>query len=75
VTVDAAPVGSVRHTLTAGGTRQWTAWLGDTKLALRRDPRTGRTPPCRSSWPTTPNGPGDGSAPARPVCGQANLTE
>jgi hypothetical protein len=40
VTAHAAPVGSVRHTLTARGTRQWTARLGDTKLALHRVPRT-----------------------------------
>ena len=39
-TVDAAPVGSVRHAGTARGTRQWTAWLGDTKPALHRAPPT-----------------------------------
>jgi hypothetical protein len=38
--VDAAPVGWVRRAVTAWGTRQWTAWLGDTKLALHRAPRT-----------------------------------
>lgn len=60
VTVDGQPVGSVRRDVTARGTRRWAAWLGDTRLALHRTPGTGRTPRCRSSWPTTPDGPGGG---------------
>lgn len=38
--MDGVPVGSVRREVTARGTRRWTAWLGDTKLALHRAPRT-----------------------------------
>jgi hypothetical protein len=40
VTVAGRPVGAVRRMFTARGVKQWTAWLGDTRLRLHRAPRS-----------------------------------
>ncbi len=38
VTVDGQPVGAVQRTVTAQGVKQWTAWLGGTRLRATADP-------------------------------------
>lgn len=40
VTVDGQPIGAVRRMFTARGVKQWTTWLGDTRLRLHRAPRS-----------------------------------